>query len=391
MKEKIKEFEEVVKLINNNQLDSKQAKKLINDSSNLKNLLNEIFVSYSEDRVILEDDLSKISNNIKFPGTIIIKTYLDMNNYTVLKDEELNEIESEIENEKNNIQDKEDDLKGTDYYTDDTQLYLKEIGRIPLLTPEEEVELATRANQGDEIAKTQLAEHNLRLVVNIAKKYIGRGLLFLDLIQEGNLGLLKAVEKFDATKGYKFSTYATWWIRQGITRAIADQSRTIRIPVHMNEKIHKITRTENYLLNKLGREPSIAEVAAELEISEEDIINIKKLAQEAISLDNPVGESEHGEQTTLIDFINDDTYLVDKDLYNSYAHKDIYKVLNELEPREQRVIELRFGLIDGRARTLEEVGKEYHLTRERIRQIEAKALKKLRHPKRRDILKEYLN
>lgn len=271
---------------------------------------------------------------------------------------------------------------------DPVRMYLKEIGKVPLLTAEEEIELAKRMEEGDEEAKKKLAEANLRLVVSIAKRYVGRGMLFLDLIQEGNLGLIKAVEKFDYRKGYKFSTYATWWIRQAITRAIADQARTIRIPVHMVETINKLIRVSRQLLQELGREPLPEEIAKEMDISEERVREILKISQEPVSLETPIGEEE---DSHLGDFIQDDNVPVPADAAAfTMLHEQLEEVLGTLTEREQKVLRLRFGLLDGRARTLEEVGKEFNVTRERIRQIEAKALRKLRHPSRSRKLKEYL-
>ena len=259
--------------------------------------------------------------------------------------------------------------------TDDpVRMYLREIGKIQLLSFDEELELAKRILKGDEEAKQKLAESNLRLVVSIAKKYVGRGLLFLDLIQEGNMGLIKAVEKFDYTKGYKFSTYATWWIRQAITRAIADQARTIRIPVHMVETINRLIRTSRLLLQRLGREPSPEEIAKEMDLPVEKVMEIQKIAQDPVSLETPIGEE-------------DDSHLGDFILMK----EQLDEVMNTLTPREAKVLKLRFGLEDGRARTLEEVGKEFEVTRERIRQIEAKALRKLRHPSRSKRLRDYMN
>jgi RNA polymerase primary sigma factor len=272
---------------------------------------------------------------------------------------------------------------------DPVRMYLKEIGRVPLLTPEEEVELAKRMEKGDEEAKRRLAEANLRLVVSIAKRYVGRGMLFLDLIQEGNLGLIKAVEKFDYRKGYKFSTYATWWIRQAITRAIADQARTIRIPVHMVETINKLIRVSRQLLQELGREPTPEEIASEMNISEEKVREIMKIAQEPVSLETPIGEEE---DSHLGDFIEDqDARAPAEEASFTLLREQLDEVLKTLTEREQRVLRLRFGLDDGRARTLEEVGQKFGVTRERIRQIEAKTLRKLRHPSRSKKLKDYLD
>lgn len=271
---------------------------------------------------------------------------------------------------------------------DPVRMYLKEIGKVPLLSGEEEIELAKRMEDGDEEAKKKLCEANLRLVVSIAKRYVGRGMLFLDLIQEGNLGLIKAVEKFDWRKGYKFSTYATWWIRQAITRAIADQARTIRIPVHMVETINKLIRVSRQLLQELGREPKPEEIAKEMDMSVEKVREILKIAQEPVSLETPIGEEE---DSHLGDFIPDnDAPAPAEAAAFSMLKEQLIEVLETLTPREQKVLKLRFGLEDGRARTLEEVGKKFEVTRERIRQIEAKALRKLKHPSRSKKLKDYL-
>ena len=272
---------------------------------------------------------------------------------------------------------------------DPVRMYLKEIGKVSLLTADEEIELAKRMEQGDEEAKKRLAEANLRLVVSIAKRYVGRGMLFLDLIQEGNLGLIKAVEKFDYRKGYKFSTYATWWIRQAITRAIADQARTIRIPVHMVETINKLIRVSRQLLQELGREPTPEEIAEEMKMPVDRVREILKISQEPVSLETPIGEEEDSQ---LGDFIQDDNVPVPADAAAFTLLKEqLIEVLGTLTERVQKVLRLRFGLDDGRARTLEEVGKEFNVTRERIRQIEAKALRKLRHPSRSRKLKDYLD
>ena len=272
---------------------------------------------------------------------------------------------------------------------DPVRMYLREIGRIPLLSYDEELELAKKVLAGDEAAKQKLAESNLRLVVSIAKKYVGRGMLFLDLIQEGNMGLIKAVEKFDYTKGYKFSTYATWWIRQAITIAIADQARTIRIPVHMVETINKLIRTSRHLLQQLGREPTPEEIAAEMEIPVEKVTEIQKIAQDPVSLETPIGEED---DSHLGDFIQDDDSPAPQDAAAyTLLREQLEEVMKTLTPREAKVLKLRFGLEDGKSRTLEEVGKEFNVTRERIRQIEAKALRKLRHPSRSKKLKDYMN
>ena len=276
------------------------------------------------------------------------------------------------------------------FSTDDpVRMYLKEIGKVPLLTPDEEVALAIEMSEGSESAKHRMTEANLRLVVSIAKRYVGRGMLFLDLIQEGNLGLIKAVEKFDYTKGYKFSTYATWWIRQAITRAIADQARTIRIPVHMVETINKTIRVSRQLLQELGHDPSAEEIAQEMDIPVEKVRDILKIAQEPISLETPIGEEE---DSHLGDFIPDEDVSEPSEAASfSLLREQLEEVLDTLAPREKKVLELRFGIVDGRTRTLEEVGKEFNVTRERIRQIEAKALRKLRHPSRSKKLRDFLN
>lgn len=272
---------------------------------------------------------------------------------------------------------------------DPVKMYLKEIGKVPLLTPEREAELSKRMSEGDEKAKQELVEANLRLVVSIAKRYLGKGLFFLDLIQEGNLGLMKAVSKFDYTKGYKFSTYATWWIRQAITRAIADQARTIRIPVHMVETIHKVTKVQRQMLQECGRDVSADEIAKEMNMSSDKVREIIKIAQDPISLETPVGEEE---DSHIGDFIEDDTSPAPADAASyTLLREQLCEVLHTLTPREEQVLKLRFGLEDGRTRTLEEVGQQFNITRERIRQIEAKALRKLRHPSRSKKLKDYLD
>ena len=285
-----------------------------------------------------------------------------------------------------------DEITDTSYegvnVDDPVRMYLREIGRIPLLTFDQELELAKRILEDDDEARQQLAESNLRLVVSIAKKYVGRGMLFLDLIQEGNMGLIKAVEKFDYTKGFKFSTYATWWIRQAITRAIADQARTIRIPVHMVETINKLIRTSRHLLQQLGREPTPEEIAQEMEIPVEKVVEIQKIAQDPVSLETPIGEED---DSHLGDFIQDDDSPAPHDsAAYTLLREQLEEVMNTLTPREAKVLKLRFGLEDGKSRTLEEVGKEFQVTRERIRQIEAKALRKLRHPSRSKKLRDYM-
>ena len=297
----------------------------------------------------------------------------------------LPELEEVTEEEMN-----ETEAMADTFSTDDpVRMYLKEIGKVPLLTPEEEQDLAKRMAEGDEEAKRRMAEANLRLVVSIAKRYVGRGMLFLDLIQEGNLGLIKAVEKFDYTKGYKFSTYATWWIRQAITRAIADQARTIRIPVHMVETINKVIRVSRQLLQELGHDPSAEEIAAEMNMPVDKVRDILKIAQEPVSLETPIGEEE---DSHLGDFIPDEDASEPSEAASfSLLKEQLMEVLDTLTPREKKVLELRFGIVDGRTRTLEEVGKEFNVTRERIRQIEAKALRKLRHPSRSKKLRDFLN
>ncbi len=305
--------------------------------------------------------------------------------------EVVGDIEPELEDEDLQIDEEDLDLSIPEGVSidDPVRMYLKEIGKVPLLTAEEEIELAKRMEKGDAEAKRRLAEANLRLVVSIAKRYVGRGMLFLDLIQEGNLGLIKAVEKFDFRRGFKFSTYATWWIRQAITRAIADQARTIRIPVHMVETINKLIRVSRQLLQELGREPQPEEIAKEMNMPVEKVREIMKISQEPVSLETPIGEEE---DSHLGDFIPDDDAPAPAEAAAYTLLKEqLIDVLDTLTPREEKVLRLRFGLDDGRARTLEEVGKEFNVTRERIRQIEAKALRKLRHPSRSKKLKDYLD
>ena len=307
--------------------------------------------------------------------------------------DDLDDEEPDIEDLKEVEYLKLDEITDTSYeginVDDPVRMYLREIGRIPLLTFDQELDLAKKILDGDEDAKKQLAESNLRLVVSIAKKYVGRGMLFLDLIQEGNMGLIKAVEKFDYTKGFKFSTYATWWIRQAITRAIADQARTIRIPVHMVETINKLIRTSRHLLQQLGREPTPEEIAEEMEIPVEKVMEIQKIAQDPVSLETPIGEED---DSHLGDFIQDDDSPAPHDsAAYTLLKEQLEEVMNTLTPREAKVLKLRFGLEDGKARTLEEVGREFEVTRERIRQIEAKALRKLRHPSRSKKLRDYMS
>ena len=321
-----------------------------------------------------------------------ILDFLEANHVDVLRiTDDDDDILIDDEDVENDVEMEKIDLSVPDGVSieDPVRMYLKEIGKVPLLTAEEEIELAKRMELGDEEAKKRLAEANLRLVVSIAKRYVGRGMLFLDLIQEGNLGLIKAVEKFDYRKGYKFSTYATWWIRQAITRAIADQARTIRIPVHMVETINKLIRVSRQLLQELGREPTPEEIAEEMNMPVERVREILKISQEPVSIETPIGEEE---DSHLGDFIQDDNVPVPADAAAFTLLKEqLVEVLSTLTDREQKVLRLRFGLDDGRARTLEEVGKEFNVTRERIRQIEAKALRKLRHPSRSRKLKDYLD
>ena len=330
---------------------------------------------------ISPDQIDKVFDVFEELGVDILKDDDDDDDEPDIED--LEEVENLKLDDISNI----NDIEGPN--TDDpVRMYLREIGRIPLLTFEEELDLAKRVLENDEDAKKKLAESNLRLVVSIAKKYVGRGMLFLDLIQEGNMGLIKAVEKFDYTKGYKFSTYATWWIRQAITRAIADQARTIRIPVHMVETINKLIRTSRHLLQQLGREPTPEEIAAEMELPVEKVMEIQKIAQDPVSLETPIGEED---DSHLGDFIPDDESPAPQDsAAYTLLKEQLEEVMTTLTPREAKVLKLRFGLEDGKARTLEEVGREFKVTRERIRQIEAKALRKLRHPSRSKRLKDYM-
>ena len=364
----------------------------------------------SKDNVIKDEKVNKILKKAKEQGKItygdLAKELDDVNpdqiDQVVDAFEEMgvNLLSDDIDDEEPDIEDlkevedlKLDEITDTSYegisVDDPVRMYLREIGRIPLLTFDQELDLAKRILDGDEEAKKELAESNLRLVVSIAKKYVGRGMLFLDLIQEGNMGLIKAVEKFDYTKGFKFSTYATWWIRQAITRAIADQARTIRIPVHMVETINKLIRTSRHLLQQLGREPTPEEIAAEMEIPVEKVMEIQKIAQDPVSLETPIGEED---DSHLGDFIQDDDSPAPHDsAAYTLLKEQLEEVMNTLTPREAKVLKLRFGLEDGKARTLEEVGREFDVTRERIRQIEAKALRKLRHPSRSKKLRDYMS
>ena len=357
---------------------------------------------------IKEEKVSKILKKAKEQGSItygdLAKELDDVNPDQIDKVfdafEELGvNLSDDLDDEEPDVEDlkeveylKLDEITETSYeginVDDPVRMYLREIGRIPLLTFDQELDLAKRILDGDEEAKKILSESNLRLVVSIAKKYVGRGMLFLDLIQEGNMGLIKAVEKFDYTKGFKFSTYATWWIRQAITRAIADQARTIRIPVHMVETINKLIRTSRHLLQQLGREPTPEEIAQEMEIPVEKVMEIQKIAQDPVSLETPIGEED---DSHLGDFIQDDDSPAPHDsAAYTLLKEQLEEVMNTLTPREAKVLKLRFGLEDGKARTLEEVGREFEVTRERIRQIEAKALRKLRHPSRSKKLRDYM-
>ena len=342
--------------------------------------LDDLFEWFSANDIVISDDAVDAPDNLSDVEDI---TAGDLDDIDFMDSEDVEEIQT-VE-----LESLESYSSNTSRINDPVKMYLKEIGRVPLLNPEDEPEIARRIQAGDEEAKRILISANLRLVVSIAKKYVGRGMLFLDLIQEGNMGLVKAVEKFDYTKGFKFSTYATWWIRQAITRAIADQARTIRIPVHMVETINKLTRIQRQLVQDLGREPSAEEIAAKMEnITPEKVREIQKIALEPVSLETPIGEED---DSHLGDFIEDENALSPDQYANNELLKDeINMVLQGLTEREEKVLRLRFGLYDGRTRTLEEVGKEFNVTRERIRQIEAKALRKLRHPSRSRKLKDYL-
>ena len=355
--------------------------KAIEDAALLSRLKELTVIGKNKKNVLEHKEITDFFSDMELEPDSIEKVYeyLETQGVDVLGSVEVEEAEKEID-----LSFAENSISIDDH----VRMYLKEIGKVPLLTAEEEIELAKRMENGDHEAKMRLAEANLRLVVSIAKRYVGRGMLFLDLIQEGNLGLIKAVEKFDFRKGFKFSTYATWWIRQAITRAIADQARTIRIPVHMVETINKLIRVERQLLQQLGRSPSADELAKEMQMPVEKVREITKIAQEPVSLETPIGEEE---DSHLGDFIPDDDILAPAEAAAFTLLKEqLLEVLTTLTEREQKVLRLRFGLDDGRARTLEEVGKEFRVTRERIRQIEAKALRKLRHPSRSKKLKDYL-
>ena len=348
-----------------------------------KNLIKDLIERGKRTGKLTTKEINDVLEEMDFDVEQVDKLYDTLEGHRI-------EIVEDLETE--NI---DDDLKEVeklvgstvDGSDDPVKVYLKEIGRVPLLSPDEEIELAIKMSQGDEAAKKRLAEANLRLVVSIAKRYVGRGMHFLDLIQEGNLGLIKAVEKFDYTKGFKFSTYATWWIRQAITRAIADQARTIRIPVHMVETISKVKKVSSQLLHRNGHEPTAEEIADEMGVSVDKVREIMRVAQEPVSLETPIGEEE---DSHLGDFIPDEEAPVPAEAaYHTLLREQLGDVLGTLTPREEKVLRLRFGLEDGRPRTLEEVGKEFNVTRERIRQIEAKALRKLRHPVRSQILRSY--
>ena len=353
--------------------------------------LAEIMEAFSETELD-KDQVENLYETLGNLGIEVIENKTDKVDIDFAQDDlDLDDLDESIVKDDTPMEIEEIDLslpKGISI-DDPVRMYLKEIGKIPLLKPHEEVELARRMHEGDELAKQRLVEANLRLVVSIAKRYVGRGMLFLDLIQEGNLGLIKAVEKFDYVKGFKFSTYATWWIRQAITRAIADQARTIRIPVHMVETINKLIRVSRQLLQELGRDPKPEEIAKEMDMTEDKVREIMKIAQDPVSLETPIGEEE---DSHLGDFIPDDDAPAPAEAAAySLLKEQIEDVLGSLNEREQKVLKLRFGLEDGRARTLEEVGKEFDVTRERIRQIEAKALRKLRHPSRSKKLSDYLD
>ncbi len=344
------------------------------------------FIDSQNGSSIGDSDIMKALEDIEYN---ISKSDIDSESSSDIENEELKEIELDSKAYDSN-ENLESICNQEGIAIDDpVRMYLKEIGKIPLLTPEREMYLAERIAAGDKEAKDELIEANLRLVVSIAKRHVGKGMYFLDLIQEGNLGLIKAVEKFDYSKGYKFSTYATWWIRQAITRAIADQARTIRIPVHMVETIHKVSRTARQLLQEYGREPTTEEIAAQLGTTADKVREIMKIAQDPVSLETPIGEEE---DSHLGDFVEDNETPAPSDTASySLLREQLCNILHTLTPREEQVIRLRFGLEDGRPRTLEEVGKQFQITRERIRQIEAKALRKLRHPSRSKALRDYLS
>ncbi|MDD2591359.1 MAG: RNA polymerase sigma factor RpoD [Erysipelotrichaceae bacterium] len=384
----------------------------------LDEIKEQFIKDYKKEGQIFQKDIMEALEHLDLDDADSVELYnwFNDNKIKITEDEDIEEIEDDVDVEKILTDDIEDDLEifetdedeensisdslinieasfassGYTKINDTVKMYLKEIGRVALLTPDEEPEIAKRSQEGDEEAKNRLIAANLRLVVSIAKKYVGRGMLFLDLIQEGNMGLIKAVEKFDYTKGFKFSTYATWWIRQAITRAIADQARTIRIPVHMVETINKLTRIQRQLVQELGRDPSAEEIAARMEnVTPEKVREIQKIALDPVSLETPIGEED---DSHLGDFIEDkDALSPDEYASNQLLKDEINMVLMGLTEREEKVLRLRFGLYDGRTRTLEEVGKEFNVTRERIRQIEAKALRKLKHPTRSKRLRDFVD
>ena len=395
--EKNEKLEAIKEFVKHNEKHEKNKKEIKNneDTNNEEEKLrqekvNNIIKKAKEKGKITYGDLAKELDDVN-PDQIdkVFDAFEEMG-LDLLQDDV--DEEPDIEDLKEVEDLKLDEITDTSYdginVDDPVRMYLREIGRIPLLTFEEELDLAKRILNNDEEARKKLAESNLRLVVSIAKKYVGRGMLFLDLIQEGNMGLIKAVEKFDYTKGFKFSTYATWWIRQAITRAIADQARTIRIPVHMVETINKLIRTSRHLLQQMGREPTPEEIAAEMEIPVEKVMEIQKIAQDPVSLETPIGEED---DSHLGDFIQDDDSPAPQDsAAYTMLREQLEEVMSTLTPREAKVLKLRFGLEDGKSRTLEEVGREFQVTRERIRQIEAKALRKLRHPSRSKKLRDYM-
>lgn len=355
-------------------------------NTNRKSILKELVEKGKSKGMLTYKEIMDAFEEVELEPEHIEKIYETVENMGI---DVVGDIDAEVQEMQNTEEELDLSLPEGISIDDPVRMYLKEIGKVPLLTAEEEVELALRMERGDNEAKRRLAEANLRLVVSIAKRYVGRGMLFLDLIQEGNLGLIKAVEKFDYRKGFKFSTYATWWIRQAITRAIADQARTIRIPVHMVETINKLIRVSRQLLQELGRDPHPEEIAKEMNMSVEKVREIMKISQEPVSLETPIGEEE---DSHLGDFIPDEDVPAPAEAAAFTLLKEqLLGVLDTLTPREEKVLRLRFGLDDGRARTLEEVGKEFNVTRERIRQIEAKALRKLRHPSRSKKLKDYLD
>ena len=385
IKEEIKKNSKGKKQEDKKDITSEEAKKVKDEK------VNSILKKAKEKGKITYEDLAKELDDVEPDQIDQVFDAFEEIGVDLLRDDDFEE-EPDVEDLKEVENLKLDEITDTSYeginVDDPVRMYLREIGRIPLLTYEQELDLAKRILEDDEEAKQKLAESNLRLVVSIAKKYVGRGMLFLDLIQEGNMGLIKAVEKFDYTKGFKFSTYATWWIRQAITRAIADQARTIRIPVHMVETINKLIRTSRHLLQQLGREPSVEEIAEEMEIPVEKVMEIQKIAQDPVSLETPIGEED---DSHLGDFIQDDDSPAPHDsAAYTLLKEQLEEVMNTLTPREAKVLKLRFGLEDGKARTLEEVGRQFQVTRERIRQIEAKALRKLRHPSRSKKLRDYM-